>query len=80
MRASPKRRSRRLGGYLARRVEAGELRARLDIEAAARVLLGALLWTFLSLHAEEDARWLERARPAFAAALEHWMFGALVRG
>lgn len=69
----------RLGGYLAGRVEAGELRGDLEPRVAAAGLLGPLLLFFLTHDRLPTDGWADAASEHATAVLDGWLRGAGAR-
>ena len=63
--------------FLLERVQRGELRAGLDVKAAATSLLGSLFWFFLLHHHLAAAAWEAEAQTFAHDAAEHWLRSVL---
>lgn len=63
--------------FLLERVQREELRADLDVRAAATSLLGALFWFFMSHHHLDAAQWEAEAQPFADATAGHWLRSAV---
>lgn len=68
-----------LSMYLRSRVDAGELRSDLIVEASAQVLLGSFLWFFLTHHHLEPDTWTEQASSFADAVVDQWLRGAMAK-
>jgi transcriptional repressor AefR-like protein len=69
----------RLATYLAARVAAGELRAHLPVDTAARMFLFSLFAFFLKNRELPDAAWDRAAESFRTGMLEIWLDGARPR-
>ncbi|MEX1368848.1 MAG: TetR/AcrR family transcriptional regulator [Nannocystaceae bacterium] len=66
-----------LSTYFRGRVAAGELRPDLVVEASAQMLLGSLLWFFLTHQHLPPTEWSERGVRYADAVIDQWLRGAL---
>ena len=66
-----------IADYLRIRVDAGELRADLGCEAAARALLGSFIWFVVSTRYDSTEQWREAATRYTRQVIDVWLHGAL---
>ncbi len=69
----------RLAAFLRSRVEAGELREDLPVEASAMMLTSPLVLFFIAHRHLPDEAWEEQAASYVEAVLDHWLRGAVRR-
>ena len=68
-----------LADYLETRIQAGELRGDLDVQASAAAFFSPLIVFFITHHHLGDAQWEAQAQPFIEGTLAHWLKGALAK-